>query len=169
LQGLEIKIYKKRWLMLVLFVLYSASNSMQWVQYSIMANIVMHYYNVSSFLIDMTSMTYMITYIPLIFPASYLLDKFGLRITMICGALGNALGSWIKVFSIATDRFWITFLGQTVVAVSQIFVLSVPTRLAAVWFGPDQVSSACSIGVFGNQVRKYLMYVSLKYVLQNGT
>ncbi|XP_072755230.1 choline/ethanolamine transporter flvcr2a isoform X3 [Anoplolepis gracilipes] len=27
-----------------------------------------------------------------------------------------------------------------------------PARLAAVWFGPDQVSSACSIGVFGNQL-----------------
>ncbi|XP_070165995.1 choline/ethanolamine transporter flvcr2b isoform X2 [Polyergus mexicanus] len=152
MQGLEIKIYKKRWLMLILFVLYSASNAMQWIQYSIIANIVMRYYNVSSFLIDMTSMIYMITYIPLIFPASYLLDKFGLRYAVIFGALGTALGSWIKVFSIATDRFWITFLGQSLVAVSQTFVLSVPARLAAVWFGPDQVSSACSIGVFGNQL-----------------
>ncbi|XP_050466312.1 feline leukemia virus subgroup C receptor-related protein 2 isoform X2 [Cataglyphis hispanica] len=152
LKGLEIKIYKKRWLMLILFVLYSASNAMQWIQYSIIANIVMRYYNVSSFLVDMTSMIYMITYIPLIFPASYLLDKFGLRYAVIFGALGTALGSWIKVFSIATDRFWITFLGQSLVAVSQTFVLSVPARLAAVWFGPDQVSSACSIGVFGNQL-----------------
>lgn len=34
----------------------------------------------------------------------------------------------------------------------QVFILSLPARLAAVWFGLDQVSSACSIGVFGNQV-----------------
>lgn len=34
----------------------------------------------------------------------------------------------------------------------QVFILSLPARLAAVWFGPDQVSSACSVGVFGNQV-----------------
>lgn len=35
----------------------------------------------------------------------------------------------------------------------QVFILSLPARVAAVWFGPDQVSSACSVGVFGNQVR----------------
>lgn len=48
---------------------------MQWIQYSIIANIVRRYYNVTNFQVDMTSMIYMITYIPLIFPASYLLDK----------------------------------------------------------------------------------------------
>ncbi|XP_026481098.1 feline leukemia virus subgroup C receptor-related protein 2-like [Ctenocephalides felis] len=36
---------------------------------------------------------------------------------------------------------------------SLIYLLSLlPARLAAVWFGPNQVSSACSIGVFGNQL-----------------
>ncbi|RVE47822.1 hypothetical protein evm_007577 [Chilo suppressalis] len=48
--------------------------------------------------------------------------------------------------------FWLGFMGQTVVAISQVFILNVPPRLAAVWFGANQVSSACSIGVFGNQL-----------------
>ncbi|KZC06596.1 Feline leukemia virus subgroup C receptor-related protein 2, partial [Dufourea novaeangliae] len=146
------KVYRRRWLILVIFILYSASNAMQWIQYSIIANIVMDYYKVSSFLVDMTSMIFMITYIPFIFPASYLLDKFGLKFAALAGAIGNTLGAWIKVFSVNQDLFWLTFVGQTVVAVSQTFILSVPARLAAVWFGPDQVSSACSIGVFGNQL-----------------
>lgn len=30
--------------------------------------------------------------------------------------------------------------------------MSLPARVAAVWFGPSQVSSACSLGVFGNQL-----------------
>ena len=76
----------------------------------------------------------------------------GLRYATIFGALGTCAGSWIKVFSVEPDRFWLGFSGHTLVAVSQTFILSVPARLAAVWFGPDQVSSACSIGVFGNQV-----------------
>lgn len=151
-QVIETKIYAKRWLILIIFVLYSASNAMQWIQYSIISNIVESYYHVPSFLVNMTSMIYMITYIPFIFPASYLLDKFGLRFAAIAGAVGTAAGSWIKVFSVTPDGFWITFVGHTLVAVSQTFILSVPARLAAVWFGPDQVSSACSIGVFGNQL-----------------
>ncbi|KYQ47928.1 putative MFS-type transporter C09D4.1, partial [Trachymyrmex zeteki] len=111
----EIKVYKKRWLILTLFVVYSASNAMQWIEYSIITNIVAKYYNVSDYVVDMTSMIYMITYIPLIFPASYLLDNFGLRWTVIVGALGTTIGSWLKVFSVAPDRFWITFCGQTVI------------------------------------------------------
>lgn len=76
----------------------------------------------------------------------------GLRYAALIGCFGTALGSWIKVFSVAPNRFWVTFVGHTFSAVSQTFILSMPSRLAAVWFGPDQVSSACSIGVFGNQV-----------------
>ena len=44
------------------------------------------------------------------------------------------------------------FTGQTIIAISQIFILGIPPQLAATWFPADQVSSACAIGVFGNQV-----------------
>ncbi|KOC64839.1 putative MFS-type transporter C09D4.1 [Habropoda laboriosa] len=151
----------------MIFVLYSASNAMQWIQYSIIANIVMFYYQVSDMMVDMTSLIYMITYIPLIFPASYLLDRFGLRLAVVMGAVGTALGSWIKVFSVDPSRFWVTLVGQTMVAVSQTFVLSVPARLAAVWFGPDQVSSACSIGVFGNQLGIAIGFLFPPMLVQN--
>jgi FLVCR family feline leukemia virus subgroup C receptor-related protein len=36
--------------------------------------------------------------------------------------------------------------------ISQIFILGIPPQLAATWFPSHQVSSACAIGVFGNQV-----------------
>ncbi|KAG8312594.1 hypothetical protein J6590_020514 [Homalodisca vitripennis] len=148
----ECRTYKKRWFVLALFVLYSMSNSMQWIEYSIIANVVQKYYQVPNSYIDWTSMIYMVTYIPFIFPASWLIDKLGLRVAVILGALGTCGGAWIKVLSVGQDRFYVTFLGQSVVALSQIFVLSVPAPLAATWFGPNEVSSACSIGVFGNQL-----------------
>jgi hypothetical protein len=69
------KLYKRRWLILLLFVLYSMSNAMQWIQYSIISNIITRFYSVDSYAVSWTSMIYMISYVPLIFPASWFLDK----------------------------------------------------------------------------------------------
>lgn len=68
-------VYKIRWFTLGLFVLYSASNSLQWTQYTIISDIIVRYYGVSSNVVSWTSMVYMLTYVPLIFPGSWLLDK----------------------------------------------------------------------------------------------
>ena len=51
------------------------------------------------------------------------------------------------------------FTGQTVIAISQIFILGIPPQLAATWFPSHQVSSACAIGVFGNQLGVALGFV----------
>ena len=69
------KLYKRRWLILLLFVLYSMSNAMQWIQYSIISNIITRFYSVDSYAVSWTSMIYMISYVPLIFPASWFLDN----------------------------------------------------------------------------------------------
>lgn len=84
---------------------------------------------------------------------SFFLPSFqGIRKSVIIGAVGTCLGAWVKTLSLSPDRYWITLLGQTIVACSQIFILNIPAQLAATWFGRAEVSTACSIGVFGNQV-----------------
>ena len=76
----------------------------------------------------------------------------GLRWPIVVGTFGTAVGSCIKIASTGQDLFWVTFLGQTLVAMSQVFMLSMPPIIAAVWFGEKEVSTACSVGVFGNEV-----------------
>ncbi|XP_045524354.1 uncharacterized MFS-type transporter C09D4.1-like isoform X1 [Pieris brassicae] len=163
---IEYRVYPIRWLVLFIFVLYSASNSMQWIQYSIIQDTVVSYYGVPEIAVYWTSMIYMLAYIPLIFPASYLLDRTNLRVTIIIGSFGNCVGAWLKVLSVRQDLFWLSFLGQTVCAFAQAFVLGIPPRLAAVWFGADQVSSACSIGVFGNQLGTAVGFLITPMIVQ---
>ena len=57
----------------------------------------------------------------------------------------------VQVCGTGPDQWWVAFSGQTVVAASQIFILGIPAQLAATWFPPNQMSTATSIGVFGNQ------------------
>ncbi|XP_048063641.1 feline leukemia virus subgroup C receptor-related protein 2 isoform X1 [Megalobrama amblycephala] len=148
----ETRLYKKRWIIVCLFSSYSLCNSYQWIQYGIINNIFMRFYSVDTFTIDWMSMIYMLTYIPLIFPVSWLLDKKGLRVIALVAAALNCAGTWIKVASARPDLFPVTFLGQFTCSVAQVFILGMPSRIASVWFGSDEVSTACSIGVFGNQL-----------------
>lgn len=58
-----------------MFVACSMANAVQWIQYSIISDVIIKFYGVSSFAVDFTSIVYMVTYIPLVFPASWILDK----------------------------------------------------------------------------------------------
>lgn len=145
-------LYKRRWMIVLLFSSYSLCNSFQWIQYGIINNIFMKFYDVDAFTIDWMSMIYMLTYIPFIFPVTWLLDKKGLRVIALVATALNCAGTWIKVASVKPNLFAVTFLGQFCCSCAQVFILGMPSRIASVWFGSEEVSTACSIGVFGNQL-----------------
>uniref|UniRef100_A0A8C6K910 Choline/ethanolamine transporter FLVCR1 n=1 Tax=Nothobranchius furzeri TaxID=105023 RepID=A0A8C6K910_NOTFU len=146
------RLYKRRWLIVFLFSSYSLCNSYQWIQYGIISNIFTKFYNVDAFTIDWMSMIYMLTYIPFIFPVTWLLDRKGLRVIALVATALNCAGTWIKVASVRPNLFPVTFLGQFCCSFAQVFILGMPSRIASVWFGSGEVSSACSIGVVGNQL-----------------
>uniref|UniRef100_A0A667XYN5 Choline/ethanolamine transporter FLVCR1 n=1 Tax=Myripristis murdjan TaxID=586833 RepID=A0A667XYN5_9TELE len=149
---METKLYKRRWVMLFLFSAYSMSNAFMWLQYGIISNIFMRFYNIDNLAIDWLSMIYFLTYIPLILPVMWLLDNRGIRDVVVVGAAFNCVGAWIKTGTAAPNMFAMTFFGQFVCSVATVYVLGIPSRLASLWFGQQEVSTACSIGVLGNQL-----------------
>ncbi|XP_061602260.1 heme transporter FLVCR2-like [Cololabis saira] len=164
----ETRLYKRRWMMVLMFSSYSLCNSYQWIQYGIIGNIFMKFYNVESFTIDWMSMIYMLTYIPFIFPVTWLLDKKGLRVVALAATALNCAGTWIKVASVRPDLFPVTFLGQFCCSCAQVFILGMPSRIASVWFGSEEVSTACSIGVFGNQLGIAIGFLMPPILVPNG-
>uniref|UniRef100_UPI003AACF374 heme transporter FLVCR1 isoform X2 n=1 Tax=Centroberyx gerrardi TaxID=166262 RepID=UPI003AACF374 len=149
---LETKLYRRRFAVLAVFSLYSLVNAFQWIQYSIITNVFTRYYGVTSNKVDWLSIVYMVTYVPLIFPATWLLDRKGLRLTALLGAGLNCAGAWMKCASVNPDLFGVTVTAQVVCSVAQVFILGLPSRVASVWFGPREVSTACATAVLGNQL-----------------
>ncbi|KAM8846841.1 choline/ethanolamine transporter flvcr2b-like isoform 2-T2 [Synchiropus picturatus] len=148
----ETALYRRRWMVVLLFSSYSLCNSFQWIQYGIISNIFMKFYSVDAFTINWMSMIYMLTYIPFIFPVTWLLDRKGLRVIAIAGTALNCAGTWVKVASVKPNLFFVSFLGQFCCSCAQVFILGLPSKIASVWFGSEEVSTACAIGVFGNQL-----------------
>ncbi|GAB0089507.1 feline leukemia virus subgroup C receptor-related protein 2 [Sergentomyia squamirostris] len=161
-----IRVYKIRWLILFLCLASITITYIQWIQYSIVANVVAKYYRVSSILVDWTSMVFMLAYSMLVFPVSFFMDIKAPRIAALTGCLVLALGSWIKVFSLKRDLFIITFVGQTFVAIAQVFVVSLPARLAATWFAPEEASKVCGLGVFSTQLGTALGFLMAPLIVQ---
>nr|VZI15304.1 unnamed protein product [Spirometra erinaceieuropaei] len=147
-------------------------NAFQWIHLNIVESSVLSYWKGSlpgaeyqkTLSIAWLSMIYMLAYIPLIPLATYILERFGLRVTLLLGAMLNSFGAWCKCISLelsqpigtpglaAASSFGILMFSQTVCAIAQVFILNVPAHLAAVWFGEKELSIATAIGVFGNQV-----------------
>lgn len=148
----ERKLYGRRWLMLFLFGAVSASNASMWQQYGIIGNIFTSFYDVDSSAVDWLSTIYLLTYVPLVPPFLWLLDTRGIREVVLVGSALNCIGAWVKVGSAHPDMFPVAFWGQFLCSVTSVFVLGLPSYLASTWFGEQEVSTACSIGVLGNQV-----------------
>lgn len=71
----EIKLYKRRWIIITIFIFYAAINAAQWIEYAIISNVIVKYYGVSSYLVEWTSIVFMACYAPLVIPASYIVNK----------------------------------------------------------------------------------------------
>lgn len=148
----EYRLYKMRWVILLMYVVSCACGNMQWMQYGIIGDVLILYYGISFEAVNWSSLVFLLCYVICLFPVSYILDKYGLRVSMILSVVGIAIGAWMKVASIAPERYWVLLLGQIVVSVSVVALMGIPPKLAAVWFGAHEVSSACGIGLAGIQL-----------------
>lgn len=81
--------------------------------------------------------------------------------------MGTFLGTAVKIFSISRDSFWVVLLGHGILSASQLLILCLPPRIAAVWFKPSEVSTACSLGVFGTQLGVALGFVLTPIIVRN--
>jgi len=160
-----IKVYNKRWLILAVFCMLSASCGYQWVEYNTLTSAVIVYWSTNEVVVSITTLMSQALYIPLMFVATYALEMHGLRKVLIFSSVMNLAGSIAKIFSVDPHMFSFSLLGQFFAAVAQSFILEVPAYLASLWFDSSQVSTATSIGVFGNQFGVAIGYLIPMYIV----
>ena len=120
-QSVKTRLYKRRFFILGIFCLYSTSSAFQWIEFAIITNICLEYFDTTAFVIQWTSMIYMLSYIPLMFVATWMLDNYGLRKILLFGSVLNALGSLIKLGCIYDRSFVVAFIGNSH---TRVFIIS---------------------------------------------
>ena len=93
----NLRTYWWRWIVLCVFALNLAMTNIIWIPSAPIANTITCYYDVSLFWVNALSEVYMLTYIILLFPAMWMLDKYGLRLSVMLGAGFDAAGAALKL------------------------------------------------------------------------
>lgn len=95
-------------------------------------------YNVSAFDSAFLVLIFHILYIPLNFPANFMMDRFGMILPTVISGLLIITGLWMRYLVASDDEFkWITF-GMVTIAAGNAFIVSGPPKLAVIWFGDNE-------------------------------
>jgi len=126
-----------RYLLLAVFMLATIAIEIQWLTHAAVARPAEAFYagqfNSDSFFnIDFLAMLYMLVFLVMSFPASYIIDKYGIKTGIGMGAALLGLFSLIKAI-FATNYLGVV-LAQTGLAIAQPFLLNAVTAFSARWF-----------------------------------
>lgn len=151
------KVYSYRWVILLSMLPVLAITNVFWLTFAPITDTVTKYYNVSPLKIAFLSMSYMIVYIIMALPASWLVDTKGFRISMGIGALltavfGLARGIW-------ADNFQVVVAAQLGVAIGQPFLVNSITKVAAKWFPVNERATASGIATMSGYIGMILAMV----------
>ena len=143
--------YRTRWVVLAIFSLISMANAVIWISLSSISSIVKDYYSVSNSAVNWLAMIFSVMYIFVLLSA-YCLNKYGLKFTILVGAVANAVASCLRLIGSGRDGFIYVLVGNGLAGLAQSFILFVPPTLAATWFSESERGTASAIGMLMNML-----------------
>ena len=132
MESQQIKTYKYRWVVLMVFMLIMSMQQLLWITFAAVTSDTAAFYKISELSVGMLSMVFMIVYIFISIPASWIIDTYGLRIGVGIGAaLTGVFGLLRGIFAY---NYALVLIFQVGIAIGQPFVVNAVTTISARWF-----------------------------------
>ncbi len=138
------KVYGYRWVVLLVFMAVVAVNQLLWITFAAVTTQAMQFYNVSDLSIGLLSLSFMIVYIFVSFPASWMIDTYGIRVGIGIGAALTGIFGLVRGL-VAANYTWV-LVAQIMIAIGQPFILNAVTTIAARWFPNEERATASGLG-----------------------
>lgn len=74
-----------------------------------------------------------------------------MKVTAITSTSLTLMGNLVKLLSTPKDKFYLVIIGQGLCAIGQVYMITIPSKFAAMWFGAEEVSTACALAILGTQ------------------
>lgn len=131
----QYKVYGYRWVVLGVFMFINLTIQMLWITYAPITGPAAEFYGVSDLQIGLLAMTFMIAFIPLSIPVSWVIDTYGFRVAVGIGAALMGIFGLLRGF--AGSDYTLVLWSTIGIAISQPFLLNAWTTVPAKWFPVD--------------------------------
>jgi len=138
------KIYDYRWVVLLAFMFVVAINQLLWITFAPITGSAATYYGVSDLSIGLLSMIFMIVYILISIPASWVIDTYGIRVAVGIGVLMTGIFGLLR--GLMAHDYTLVLIAQIGIAIGQPFILNAVTTVAARWFPIHERATAVGLG-----------------------
>jgi MFS family permease len=144
------KLYSYRWVVLAVFMFINLTMQTLWITYAPITGPAAAFYGVSDLQIGLLSMSFMIAFIPLSIPVSWVIDTYGFRLAVGIGAI--LMGIFGLVRGLAGANYSLVLWSTFGIAAAQPFLLNAWTTVPAKWFAIEERATAVGLITLANLV-----------------
>lgn len=161
----EFRVYGYRWVMLSVYMLAIAVNQIMWITFAPITKDAAAFFGVTDLQIGLLSMSFMIVYLIVSIPASWIIDTYGIRAGVGAGVVLTGVFGLLR--GIFASDYNLLLIFQIGIAVGQPFLLNSITKVASRWFPVSERATASGLGTLAMYFG-ILLGMSLTPFLVNG-
>jgi MFS family permease len=142
-EAMRVRLYGYRWVVLGVFSILNALVQMNWITFAAVTGDAASFYRVSELQIGLLSMVFMIVFVVVSIPASYVIDTYGVRMGVGIGAV--LTGVFAMTRGLWASDYTLVLISQIGLAVGQPFVMNAITKVGARWFPITERATAAAL------------------------
>jgi len=144
------KLYGYRWVVLAVFMFINLTIQILWITYAPITGPAAAFYGVSDLQIGLLAMSFMIAFIPLSIPVSWVIDTYGFKLAVSIGAMLMGIFGLLRGF--AGANYSLVLWSTVGIAAAQPFLLNAWTKVPANWFAIEERATAVGLVTLSNLV-----------------
>ena len=142
------RVYGYRWVVLGVFMLVNLTVQMLWITFAPITGPAANFYGVTDLQIGYLAMSFMITYLFLSFPASWVIDTYGFRKAVSIGAVLMSVFAILR--GLAGDNYTLVLISSIGIGIGQPFLMNSWTKVPANWFSFNERATAVGLVTLAN-------------------
>src|SRR5262249_49326713 len=123
---------------------------MLWISYAPITGNAAQFYGVTDLEIGALAMVFMLAFIPLSIPVSWLIHTYVFRLGVIVGVI--LMGVCGVLRGAAGANYWLVLATTTGIAIAQPFLLNAWTKVPANWFSIEERATAVGLVTLANLI-----------------